>query len=604
MSRMKDDSTEKCHNEEALNHQDLAESIRTQKYENINPEEFSSVVNMKNDTLNYYDSLKRLKGEVINQYGAGGETQKTINIAIPYNKKFTVTLLKKQINLPLIRLKSNSWGRNGHYSIRKFSSIKKLGATPNTLAFHAQFQPVVVGNSSINFNLTSLDFELSKVKNYIDSLFIGTFKRDFKAKLNKADSTRGRYQRFKTIGEEEYNIENFKDWLKRSGKKEFNSQSNKKIVVSFSHQTIDGVVSKTVSQYKNIPKKRWNYQNIIDVHPKTVYDLNYDVNEFIHAHPHHFNVTGLKANRLSWDIGDEKQAGTEVFEVLLNNPENLEQLQIIKQAILDLISINVSLKRGISELIFATAPHLIEGFGGNKVKEFQNYMIDFYAVDQHNELIAIFQLKGRSALKNNSGLHNSFPEMMDLMYLSAKHPDIFFAFVDIRITDNSVIYSIIPATRKGISLKIRKKQLESINPMLYRVMRSPELQQYIGDHILTIWKSISSEMENQNDLLDLVDDSKLVTSGIKNGNEIKKFTTEMREVIKKVANRFNFPPSMIRVDDVSRVFKEQIIYLITHKFPDNLHEWTPGKLWKNKMNLALQVDYYHQFKKYINELSA
>lgn len=185
------------------------------------------------------------------------------------------------------------------------------------------------------------------------------------------------------------------------------------------------------------------------------------------------------------------------------------------------------------------------------------------------------------------------------MYLSMKHPDIFCAFVDIRITNNSVIYSIIPAKRKGISPKIRREQLESINPMLYKVMRSPELQQFIGDHILTIWKSGSSEMGNQTENLDLVDDSKLVRTKIEKGYEIRKFTSEMREIIEKVANRFNFSPSMIKASDVSRVFMEQIRYLKTHKFPDNLHEWTPGKLWKNKMNLALQVDYYYQLKKFL-----
>jgi len=110
--------------------------------------------------------------------------------------------------------------------------------------------------------------------------------------------------------------------------------------------------------------------------------------------------------------------------MLLNNPENIKPIQPIKQAILDLRSDNVSSSEEISRIIFVSAPHLINGYSSNKIKEFQNYLIDLYAINQHNEIRAVFQLKGRSALKNNSGLHNSYPEMMDLIYLSMKHPDI------------------------------------------------------------------------------------------------------------------------------------------------------------------------------------
>jgi hypothetical protein len=586
------------HSEEILQPSSQIRLKRIQRYHEIDPKTFPAILHMNNDTLNYYDSLKRLRREVITQYKMGNKIPETISILIPSTEESTVTRLKKQLELPIIGLRSST--RSKKFSLRQFSTIKEAGASPNTLAFHARFQPILITNTILNFNLSYLDKEQTRVKKYIDSLFVGSQKRRFKTRFNKTDRTEACYQRFKKIGEKEYGIENFKNWLKRSSKREFNDQSDKRILVVISHQTLDRIISETVSNYKGMPKKRWNYQRILANYPNTVYDIECSVEKYVRLHPQHFDITGLKTEKLPWDIGDEKQAGTDVFELLLNNPENISQLKKVKCMIVDLLIANIPINRKISDLCFFTAPHLVEGFGGKKIKEFQKYMIDLYAVDQNNELKAIFELKGRTAQRNNAGLHDSFPEMMDLMYLSIKHPNILCAWVDIRITDDSVIYTIIPTKKKKFPLKIGEEQLTLINPMLYKVMRSPELQQLIGEEILTIWKTGLNELENPNGVLDQIDNKKLVNSKIISSSAIKEFTTDMKKVIIAVAKKYNFKPSIISVEDVLRIFEKQVNFLKSRKFPTNLQKWTPGKLWKNKMNLALQLDYYQQYQKYKN----
>jgi len=72
----------------------------------------------------------------------------------------------------------------------------------------------------------------------------------------------------------------------------------------------------------------------------------------------------------------------------------------------------------------------------------------------------------------------------------------------------------------------------------------------------------------------------------------------MQEIVKEVAKRFDFDSQIIKTDAVSRVFKLILEHLRSHKYPDNLHKWTTGDLWKRKVNVALQIDYYNQYQKH------